>query len=157
MLIAAAVGRRNPEPLLLRDKLFGLAAQNLGFQPMMEVKPEFLFSMRRDSVTELIEPLLCLADPAACFLGLPKAVIGQDQLESVDDGAAQLGISLETLLGEAGRDLKPSHLIHEAICNGRVIHQHFSRVQANLFALRRAIFPASPSRAARPDRGRTAN
>jgi hypothetical protein len=62
---------------MLRDQRFGLAAQDLGFRPIMEVKPEFLFSMRRDSATELIVPLLGLAEPAARFLGLPKALVGQ--------------------------------------------------------------------------------
>src|SRR5437762_1547578 len=104
---------------MLRDQLFGLAAQDLGFQPIMEVKPEFLFGIRRDSITELIEPLLGRAEPAARFLGLSKAVIGQGQPEPVDDGAARLGISPKTLLGEAGRDLKLSRPIGKGALLGQ--------------------------------------
>ena len=104
---------------MLRDQGFSLAAQDLGFQPIVQVKPEVLFGMRRHSVGELIEPFLSLAEPAARFLGLPKAVIGQGQPEPVDDGAARFGISLETLLGEAGRDLKLSCPIREGALLGQ--------------------------------------
>ena len=104
---------------MLCDQRFGLAAQDLGFQPVMQVKPEFFFSMRRHSIRELIEPLLGLAEPAARLLGLPKAVIGQGQPEPVDDGAARLGISLETLFGETCRGLELSR----PVCQGALLGQ----------------------------------
>jgi hypothetical protein len=65
------------------NQRFRLAAQDVRFQPIVQVQPELLLGTGRQSVRVVNEPLLGLVQPAALLLGLPESVLARarhDQL-----------------------------------------------------------------------------
>ncbi len=96
-----------------RNQRFRLAAQDVRFQPIVQVQPEFLFGTGRHPVTVLIEPRPGLVQPAARLLGLPEALVGQGQPQPVEHRIARPGVGLEALLEERHRLLEPAGAVRQ--------------------------------------------
>jgi hypothetical protein len=58
-----------------RTKCFRLVAQDVRFQPVVQVQVQLLVGPGRHPVTVLIEPRLGVAQPAPRLLGLPEALL----------------------------------------------------------------------------------
>ena len=82
---------------------FRLAAQDVRFQPVVQVQPQLLFGTGRHPVTELIEPRPGFVQPSPRLLGLPEALVGQGQPQPVEHRTAQSGVGPEALLEEGDR------------------------------------------------------
>src|SRR5262245_52949191 len=76
---------------------FCLFAQNMCFEPVVQVQTQFLFGARRHPVPVLVEPCCCSVQPMTRVFGPPEAVACQGEPEPVDNGLAGRGVGEKAL------------------------------------------------------------
>src|SRR5262249_41762071 len=115
-------GRSNPGFPSISGSLglnepFRLAAQDVRFEPVVQLQPQLLFGTGRHPVTVLIEPRLGFVQPSPRLLGLPEALFGQGQPQPVEHRPARSGVGPQALLEARDRLLEPAGAVRKGPCS----------------------------------------